>query len=175
MLSELPTLAIEDVFIYQNTSIIQDEVLAHRLGLIPLCGDPKGLEWMKWYVKPTDDDEGRLGEDRDELTDEASEAREVDDADESDDDEVNDDVEPDDGTESQEDSDGSDSDEKAVGASPPRQSVAKRSSWRATGSSSRVSVVMSSTSRPMRWSSSTTRWTVSATSCGPAPTSRTSR
>jgi DNA-directed RNA polymerase I and III subunit RPAC1 len=61
LLSEIPTLAIEDVFIYQNTSIIQDEVLAHRLGLIPLCGDPKGLEWMKWYVKPTDDDEGSGG------------------------------------------------------------------------------------------------------------------
>jgi DNA-directed RNA polymerase I and III subunit RPAC1 len=58
MLSELPTLAIEDVFIYQNTSIIQDEVLAHRLGLIPLRGDTKGLDWMKWYVKPSDDDEG---------------------------------------------------------------------------------------------------------------------
>jgi DNA-directed RNA polymerase I and III subunit RPAC1 len=61
MLSEIATLAIEDVFIYQNTSIIQDEVLAHRLGLIPLCGDPKGLEWMKWYVKPTDDNEGSGG------------------------------------------------------------------------------------------------------------------
>ncbi|KAI4683260.1 hypothetical protein J4E81_009389 [Alternaria sp. BMP 2799] len=58
LLSEIPTLAIEDVFIYQNTSIIQDEVLAHRLGLIPLCGDREGLRWLKWYKKPTDDDEG---------------------------------------------------------------------------------------------------------------------
>ncbi|KAF1840418.1 DNA-directed RNA polymeras-like proteines I and III subunit RPAC1 [Cucurbitaria berberidis CBS 394.84] len=58
LLAEIPTLAIEDVFIYQNTSIIQDEVLAHRLGLIPLCGSHSGLNWMKWYSKPTDDNEG---------------------------------------------------------------------------------------------------------------------
>ncbi|USP77012.1 uncharacterized protein yc1106_04286 [Curvularia clavata] len=58
LLSEIPTLAIEDVFIYQNTSIIQDEVLAHRLGLIPLCGDREGLRWMKWYSKPSEDEQG---------------------------------------------------------------------------------------------------------------------
>ncbi|KAH9879259.1 hypothetical protein J1614_002698 [Plenodomus biglobosus] len=58
LLAEIPSLAIEDVFIYQNTSIIQDEVLAHRLGLIPLCGNRDGLRWMKWYQKPTTDDEG---------------------------------------------------------------------------------------------------------------------
>jgi DNA-directed RNA polymerase I and III subunit RPAC1 len=58
LLAEIPTLAIEDVFIYQNTSIIQDEVLAHRLGLIPLCGSRDGLRWMKWYSKPTDEDPG---------------------------------------------------------------------------------------------------------------------
>lgn len=57
LLAEIPTLAIEDVFIFQNTSIIQDEVLAHRLGLIPLCGSRSGLNWMKWYSKPTDDNE----------------------------------------------------------------------------------------------------------------------
>jgi DNA-directed RNA polymerase alpha subunit len=34
-------MAIEKVVIYQNTSLIQDEVLAHRLGLIPLKADPK--------------------------------------------------------------------------------------------------------------------------------------
>ncbi|KAI2479204.1 DNA-directed RNA polymerase I and III protein [Pyrenophora tritici-repentis] len=61
LLSEIPTLAIEDVYIYQNTSIIQDEVLAHRLGLIPLCGDRATLRRMKWYAKPTDEDEGSGG------------------------------------------------------------------------------------------------------------------
>lgn len=32
MISEVPSMAIEKVWIYNNTSIIQDEVLAHRLG-----------------------------------------------------------------------------------------------------------------------------------------------
>ncbi|KAH7123963.1 DNA-directed RNA polymerase-like proteines I and III subunit RPAC1 [Dendryphion nanum] len=61
IISEIPTLAIEDVFIFQNTSIIQDEVLAHRLGLIPLCADRNGLNWMKWYNKPTDDSQNAPG------------------------------------------------------------------------------------------------------------------
>ncbi|KAL4514328.1 hypothetical protein Ndes2437A_g01045 [Nannochloris sp. 'desiccata'] len=41
MIAEIPTMAIEHVFIVNNTSIIQDEVLAHRLGLIPLNVDPR--------------------------------------------------------------------------------------------------------------------------------------
>ena len=42
---QVPTIAIEKVFIYNNTSIIQDEVLAHRLGLIPLKADPRLFEY----------------------------------------------------------------------------------------------------------------------------------
>lgn len=36
LISEIPTMAIEYVYILNNTSVIQDEVLAHRLGLIPI-------------------------------------------------------------------------------------------------------------------------------------------
>lgn len=45
MLSEVPSMAIEKVYIYNNTTIIQDEVLAHRLGLIPLKADPRFFEY----------------------------------------------------------------------------------------------------------------------------------
>ncbi|KAI8469325.1 MAG: insert subdomain of RNA polymerase alpha subunit [Monoraphidium minutum] len=45
LIAEVPTVAIEHVFIVNNTSIIQDEVLAHRLGLVPLNVDPSLLEW----------------------------------------------------------------------------------------------------------------------------------
>jgi len=45
LLSEIPSMAIEKVHIYQNTSIMQDEVLAHRLGLIPLKADPRLFDW----------------------------------------------------------------------------------------------------------------------------------
>ncbi|KAF0758268.1 DNA-directed RNA polymerases I and III subunit RPAC1 [Aphis craccivora] len=41
ILSEVPSMAIEKVHIYQNTSYILDEILAHRLGLIPLKADPR--------------------------------------------------------------------------------------------------------------------------------------
>ena len=57
LISEVPTLAIEDVFVFENTSIIQDEVLAHRLGLIPLTGNAEGLKWMRWYKKPPPKDD----------------------------------------------------------------------------------------------------------------------
>jgi len=41
MLAEVPTVAIEDVFVWNNTSLVHDEVLAQRLGLVPLKIDPR--------------------------------------------------------------------------------------------------------------------------------------
>ena len=40
MISEVKTFAIENVKIYDNTSALFDEILTHRLGLIPLVTDP---------------------------------------------------------------------------------------------------------------------------------------
>jgi len=39
MLAELPKLAIDDVIIYDNTSALFDEIISHRLGLIPVPTD----------------------------------------------------------------------------------------------------------------------------------------
>ncbi|KAM9803829.1 DNA-directed RNA polymerases I and III subunit RPAC1 [Neosynchiropus ocellatus] len=45
LIAEVPTMAIEKVFVYNNTSIVQDEVLAHRLGLVPIKADPRLFEY----------------------------------------------------------------------------------------------------------------------------------
>ena len=62
MLSEVPTMAIEHVYFVDNTGVVQvifapcctcgrkvvqDEVLAHRLGLIPIQADPRFFEWRR--------------------------------------------------------------------------------------------------------------------------------
>jgi len=39
-------MAIENVFILNNTSIMHDEVLAHRLGLIPIKADPNDFSFL---------------------------------------------------------------------------------------------------------------------------------
>lgn len=44
-LPQVPTVAVEHVYIWNNTSIIQDEVLSQRLGLVPLAIDPKKVEF----------------------------------------------------------------------------------------------------------------------------------
>lgn len=46
MVAEVPSVAAETVYIFNNTSVIQDEVLAHRIGLIPLNVDPDTLVWL---------------------------------------------------------------------------------------------------------------------------------
>lgn len=56
LLAEIPTLAIEYVYVLNNTSIVQDEVLAQRLGLVPLKGSKEGLHWMQPFRRPTEED-----------------------------------------------------------------------------------------------------------------------
>ncbi|KAE8268202.1 hypothetical protein A4X09_0g4144 [Tilletia walkeri] len=45
LIAEVPTVAIEHVYVFNNTSIVQDEVLAHRLGLVPLRIPPHVLNF----------------------------------------------------------------------------------------------------------------------------------
>ncbi len=49
-LSEVPVMAIDNIVILENSSIMYDELLAHRLGLIPLKTD------LSKYVLPKDCD-----------------------------------------------------------------------------------------------------------------------
>ncbi|KAJ2788112.1 DNA-directed RNA polymerase core subunit rpc40 [Coemansia interrupta] len=54
LIAEIPTMAIEKVYMVNNTGIVQDEVLAHRLGLIPIKADPDEFQWKRADEQPTD-------------------------------------------------------------------------------------------------------------------------
>jgi len=54
-IGEVPSMAIEYVWIENNTSIMQDEVLAQRLGLIPIWVNPDILE--KYFEMTKYDDQ----------------------------------------------------------------------------------------------------------------------
>lgn len=40
-------MALHKVLLYQNTSVIPDELLVHRLGLLPIKADPNDFEKRK--------------------------------------------------------------------------------------------------------------------------------
>ncbi|KAH9485878.1 DNA-directed RNA polymerases I and III subunit RPAC1 [Psilocybe cubensis] len=54
MMAEVPTVAIEQVFVWNNNSVIVDEILAHRLGLVPLNVDPSLMKMREPDTTPTD-------------------------------------------------------------------------------------------------------------------------
>ncbi|CAX43762.1 DNA-directed RNA polymerases I and III subunit, putative [Candida dubliniensis CD36] len=54
MIAEVPSVAAETVYMFMNTSVIQDEVLAQRIGLIPWKIDPDKLTWVDETVDIND-------------------------------------------------------------------------------------------------------------------------
>ncbi|KAF9113972.1 DNA-directed RNA polymerases I and III subunit RPAC1 [Mortierella sp. AM989] len=54
LIAEVPTMAISNVFVMNNTSIVVDEVLAHRLGLVPILADPTKFDFKAKDETSTD-------------------------------------------------------------------------------------------------------------------------
>lgn len=62
LLAEVPTMALEHVYMWQNSSILHDEVLAHRIGLVPLNVDARRFDEME-----TNDEDENVATDRNTL------------------------------------------------------------------------------------------------------------
>uniref|UniRef100_A0A1J3EYB5 DNA-directed RNA polymerases I and III subunit RPAC1 n=1 Tax=Noccaea caerulescens TaxID=107243 RepID=A0A1J3EYB5_NOCCA len=54
LIAEVPSMAIEKVLIANNTSLVIDEVLAHRIGLIPIAVDPRLFEYLSENDQPNE-------------------------------------------------------------------------------------------------------------------------
>lgn len=50
MIAEVPTMTIDDIFYFDNSSIVPDEIVAHRIGLIPIKTD------LDTYILPQECD-----------------------------------------------------------------------------------------------------------------------
>ncbi len=62
MIEEVPTLAIEDIEFHKNNTVMYDEIMAHRLGLIPLTTD------LKSYMLPSPENNVQAGDLRTQTT-----------------------------------------------------------------------------------------------------------
>lgn len=47
LVSRVPTVAIHEAFVYENTTVFPDEYIVHRLGLVPLMADPEDFGYFK--------------------------------------------------------------------------------------------------------------------------------
>ncbi|CAA6661524.1 unnamed protein product [Spirodela intermedia] len=54
LIAEIPTMAIEKILMVNNTSVIADDVLSHRIGLIPLDVDPRLFEYLSGNDSPNE-------------------------------------------------------------------------------------------------------------------------
>ncbi|KER21515.1 hypothetical protein T265_10182 [Opisthorchis viverrini] len=55
LIAEVPSISIERVYLFQNTSVMPDEVLCHRLGLVPLAIVPRHLIFPSRSLPETDE------------------------------------------------------------------------------------------------------------------------
>ncbi|EPR77923.1 DNA-directed RNA polymerase I [Spraguea lophii 42_110] len=53
IMNEIPTLAIDTVIVKANTGVMADEILCHRIGLIPIMIDPDTVEFRTGDLSPT--------------------------------------------------------------------------------------------------------------------------
>ena len=54
LIAEVPTMAIEHVYVMNNTSVIPDEIFSHRLGLVPIRADPRHFDFKRSEDEATD-------------------------------------------------------------------------------------------------------------------------